>query len=80
MNLLLDVGFNREVAEDCALYWSKRSGELAKLIDSVDSMKADKIKELGRKAKKRVREEYSWKKIAKEYEKLFFGNRRFEWY
>ncbi len=80
LNLLLDVGFNREVAEDCALYWSKRSGELAKLIDSVDSMKADKIKELGRKAKKRVREEYSWKKIAKEYEKLFFGNRRFEWY
>lgn len=24
LNLLLDVGFNREVAEDGAMYWSKR--------------------------------------------------------
>ena len=28
LNLLVDIGFNREVAEDCALYWSKELGEL----------------------------------------------------
>lgn len=32
LNLLLDVGFNREVAEDSALYWNKDNGNLAKLI------------------------------------------------
>ena len=35
LNLLVDVGFNKEVAEDCALYWSRKPGSLAKLIDSV---------------------------------------------
>mgnify|MGYP000784381068 CR=1 FL=1 len=33
LNLLVDVGFNKEVAEDCALYWSRKPGSLAKLID-----------------------------------------------
>lgn len=29
LNLLVDVGFNKEVAEDCALYWSRKPGSLA---------------------------------------------------
>lgn len=33
LNLLVDVGFNQEVAEDSALYWERDSGSLAKLID-----------------------------------------------
>ncbi len=33
LNLLVDVGFNKEVAEDCALYWSRKPGNLAELID-----------------------------------------------
>ena len=33
LNLLVDVGFNKEVAEDCALYWSRKPWSLAKLID-----------------------------------------------
>lgn len=28
LNLLVDVGFNKEVAEDCALYWSHKPGSL----------------------------------------------------
>ena len=32
MNLLVDIGFNREVAEDCALYWSKELGEFSRSI------------------------------------------------
>ena len=59
LNLLVDVGFNKEVAEDCALYWSRKPGSLAKLIDKADQMSADEITEMGRKAKKRVAEEYT---------------------
>ena len=54
-----DVGFNKEVAEDCALYWSRKPGSLAKLIDKADKMSADEIAEMGRRAKKRVAEEYT---------------------
>ena len=71
LNLLVDVGFNREVAEDCALYWSRESGSLAKLIDKADQMSAEEIEELGQKAKKRVAEEYTWDKICRQYEDVF---------
>ena len=49
LNLLVDVGFNKEVAADCALYWSRRSGSLAKLIDKADQMSEDEISEMGRR-------------------------------
>ncbi|CAJ1226724.1 beta 1-4 rhamnosyltransferase Cps2T [Lactiplantibacillus xiangfangensis] len=71
LNLLLDVGFNREVAEDAALYWSKRQGSLATIISTADSLSARKINELGIKAKRRITEHYSWKKIVGDYESLF---------
>ena len=69
--LLVDVGFNKEVAEDCALYWSRKPGSLAKLIDKADLMSTDEITEMGRRAKKRVAKEYTWEKICKEYENVF---------
>ncbi|SUO03453.1 putative rhamnosyl transferase [Faecalicoccus pleomorphus] len=71
LNLLVDVGFNREVAEDCALYWSRDEGNLAKLIDKADLMNKEEIEEMGRKAKRRVAEEYTWDKICKQYESVF---------
>ena len=71
LNLLYDVGFNREVAEGAALYWSKREGDLAALIDSADQMKCDQLKEMGSRAKARIEKEYSWKYIANEYERAF---------
>lgn len=67
LNLLLDVGFNREVAEDSALYWTKQSGNLASLIDQADSMSADEISKLGEKSSQRIAEAYSWQYIADEY-------------
>ena len=57
LNLLVDVGFNREVAENCALYWKREQGDLAKLINETDSMNDRKIAEFGNQAKKRVAEE-----------------------
>lgn len=71
LNLLLDVGFNREVAEDSALYWTKQSGNLAALIDQSDHMSADELSELGEKSSQRIAEAYSWQHIADEYAQVF---------
>lgn len=73
LNLLVNVGFNKEVAEDCALYWSRKPGNLAKLINKADQMSADEIAEMGRKAKNRVAEEYTWDKICRQYEDVFLN-------
>lgn len=75
LNLLLNVGFNREVAEDAALYWSKESGDLAALIDRADTLCTEEIAALGQKAKKRIADAYSWQFITNEYEKLFLGSK-----
>lgn len=74
LNLLVDVGFNREVAEDGALYWSRNEGKLAKLIESADVMAIEDIEELGEKAKRRVEERYTWSIITDKYEQLFLKN------
>lgn len=71
LNLLLDVGFNREVAEDTAVYWSKEPGSLATLIDKADYMSDSEICELGKNANQRIRQLYSWQYIADEYERCF---------
>jgi len=71
LNLLLDVGFNREVAEDAALYWTKESGSLAHCIDNADTLTAEEIADLGKKAKARIQSAYSWKFITDSYEALF---------
>ena len=71
LNLLLSVGFNKEVAEDAALYWNKTEGSLSALIHKADRMSAEEIREYGEKARKRVREHYSWDRIVADYESLF---------
>lgn len=71
LNLLLDVGFNKEVAEDSALYWNKKEGNLARLIDKCDRMTQDALDDLGDKAKQRIETAYSWGFISDLYEKVF---------
>ena len=71
LNLLLDVGFNREVGQDSALYWNKDKGNLAALIDKVDAMNADEQTAMGLKAKERIKEAYSWKFIGDEYKRVW---------
>lgn len=68
LNLLLKVGFNEEVAEDAALYWTKENGNLAKLIDECDDMDRE---ELGQKAKERIRTAYSWEYISERYAEIW---------
>ncbi len=71
LNLLLDVGFNRECGEDGALYWSKEYGDLAALIDKAEKLTSEDIERLGNRAKGRIREAYSWQFIADRYESVF---------
>lgn len=78
LNLLLGVGFNREVAQDAALYWSKEPGDLAALIDHADAMSPDEIHALGARAKQRIADAYSWQHIADQYKNLFLGREQKE--
>lgn len=71
LNLLVDIGFNKEVAEDAALYWSRKDGNLANLINKADKLRDNEIVELGEKARKRVREAYTWEIISSKYEQAF---------
>ena len=71
LNLLLDVGFNKEVAEDAAMYWTKEKGNLAKLIDKADILDQKTIDQYGEKAKKRVSTYYSWEYISNQYAEVF---------
>ena len=71
LNLLLDVGFNKEVAKESAIYWNKEEDNLSSLINNVDNMEKQKIEEYGVKSKQGIEEDYNWEKIVKQYEKIF---------
>ena len=71
LNLLLDVGFNREVAEDSALYWSKKTGDLSGLIEKADALSEEEIHQYGERSSKRIRDAYSWDFICRRYLDVF---------
>jgi rhamnosyltransferase len=71
LNLLLDVGFNREVAEDSALYWNKEPGCLAALIQRVDALPEGEATRLDAASTRRIETAYSWRHITDLYETLF---------
>ena len=70
LNLLLDVGFNKEVGEDGAVYWNKEEGNLAELINRLENIDTEQLQELSSKAKQRIDSEYSWDYIVRKYEGL----------
>lgn len=71
LNLLFDVGFNKEVAQESALYWTKKPGILSSLLNRTQEMYPEQIEALSRKAKVRIRNSYSWKYITQEYNCIF---------
>lgn len=71
LNLLFDIGFNREVAGSAALYWTKEKGMLSELINRADTLTAQEIAQYGTLAQKCISENYSWGHIADLYENLF---------
>jgi rhamnosyltransferase len=66
-----DNVFNREVADDCAQYF-KGSEDLARLLDSFESHRAD-YAALGGKAYERVESRYRWQDVVDAYHELFAG-------
>lgn len=71
LNLVLRVSFNQTVAKDTAQYWTKETGNLAHLIDQVDSL--EDVSEWGQLAKTNMKHNFTWEKIVGEYEELFLS-------
>ena len=71
LNLIYNVDFNHQVAQETALYWNKEDGNLSQLIDSVDGKVS--FEDLGNVAKANMKENYTWEKIVGEYEELFLS-------
>ena len=71
LNLIYNVDFNHQVAQETALYWNKEDGNLSQLIDSVDGQVS--FEDLGNAAKAKMKENYTWEKIVGEYEELFLS-------
>ncbi|KRL36671.1 beta 1-4 rhamnosyltransferase Cps2T [Liquorilactobacillus uvarum] len=67
INLLYDVGFNREVGENSALYWGNRIGNLADVIQRVSTTPCE-FSKYCENSKKRIEKFYSWERIIKDYE------------
>jgi rhamnosyltransferase len=71
LNLLYDVGFNREVAENSAIYWNMESGSLLNVINSVDIMDKSELLSYHAQALSRIVKLYSWALIINKYENVF---------
>jgi rhamnosyltransferase len=71
LNLLLDVGFNQEVAGDSALYWTKKEGSLSSLIHFSETLSVDEIERYDQLSSDVIEKRFSWSFIVDEYEKLF---------
>lgn len=70
LNLLLNVNFNQEVGEDAALYFGKAEGDLKNVFHQAEQLSKEEIQKYGEKAKKRIKEAYSWEYIIERYESV----------
>lgn len=71
INLLYNVGFNKEVGEDSSLYWSLEDGSLANKLNEVEEISTEKEESFGKLAKQQIIDNYSWEKIINDYEEQF---------
>lgn len=74
LNLLVDVGFNRDVAHDAAIYWTKTEGKLAQAINKADHYTDEELHNNEIIAKEIISNEYTWQKIVNKYERRFKKN------
>lgn len=65
INMLLDVGFNREVGMDEAIYWKK--DQLTNLINKVENTKYQL------NSRSIIEKKYTWEVINKKYSELFIN-------
>lgn len=71
VNIVYDVPFNEEVAGDAGIYFTDEAGNLANIIERNDFISTVDIVQYGKLAKLRIKREYNWPKIIKQYENLF---------
>lgn len=71
LNLLLDVGFNREVADDSAVYWKK--DDLSEVISKVEQFETEKILDFDQASLERIKNSFTWGYIVERYEDLFLS-------
>lgn len=69
--VLLNVGFNKEVGQDAAVYFEKEKNSLRNIIEQVEEFEDVKILEYGKKAKNRILSTYDWNLIVEKYENEF---------
>ena len=69
LNILYDVCFNSGVGLDTCLYF-KDEGSLTKILDNEKNLN-EKKKELGKLAKKRVKDNFTWDIIVEKYKEIF---------
>lgn len=69
LNLLLDVGFNREVGQEAAIYWQKEA--LDQAIDQAETLTDQDILEADRASSQRIAQAFTWEKIVTDYQNLF---------
>lgn len=71
VNLLFDVGFNKECGGESCLYWSSLSGNLMETINDLEKYNALQLEVLSKKSLQRILNNYTWKQIVTAYEKIF---------
>ncbi|HEM4766645.1 TPA: glycosyltransferase family 1 protein [Streptococcus suis] len=71
LNLLLDVGFNREVGEEGAIYWKKDN--LHNIIEESEQLSDQEIEKMNISSNLQVQSKFTWPFIVDEYERLFKG-------
>ncbi len=69
--IAIDVPFNRDVLQDCGRCFQKDPGSLAAGMSWALS-NPEALAPYREKAKERIRDQYSWDRIAQQYEQLFF--------
>jgi len=75
LNLLFNVSFTREVAEDSGLYFTSSPGNLSSLIESADNMTHEDYNKYKTASLKRVKVHYSWDSVVDKYEDLFLNSK-----
>ena len=71
LNLVYDVSYNREVAQNAGVYWTKEEGSLKKIFDEIELFSPEDIKRYGDKSKSRIDTSYTWEQIVDGYEHAF---------
>lgn len=66
----LDTVFNREVLEDTGLFFSKDPSDLAGIIQRLEAS-PEIVASMRRRGPERIEAEYTWPKIANQYDELF---------